>query len=101
MLDVVDQIRSKIQSLYHSWVNFITAIYLSIDNAGGHETIGAKEEYEQIFLTNWNIKMFWQLPNSPEVNQPDLGTCMSIQHDVEELHENRHMKVNVLAKSIE
>jgi hypothetical protein len=100
MLDVVNEIRSKIRSAYH-WLDFDTPIYLFIDNAGGHGTVGAKEEYEQILLTNWNVKIFWQPPNSPEVNQLDLDTWMSIQSDVENLHKERHMKVNVLAKSVE
>jgi hypothetical protein len=49
--DVVNEIGSKIQSTYH-WLDFDTPIYLFIDNAGGRRTIGTKEEYEQILLTN-------------------------------------------------
>jgi hypothetical protein len=100
MLDVIDEIRRKIWSAYH-WLNFNTPTYLFIDNTGGYGTVGTKEEYEQILLRNWNVKIFWQPPNSPEVNQLDLGTWMSIQSNVEELHKTRHMKVNVLAKSVE
>jgi hypothetical protein len=47
-------------------------------------------------------KIWWQSPNSPELNELDLGTWMVMQSEVGQKHKDCHMKVlNILAKSVE
>ncbi len=43
------------------------------NNAGGHGTREAKEQYTRQLLENHNIIIKWQLPRSPELNVLDLG----------------------------
>jgi hypothetical protein len=50
---------------------------------------------------NWNVIIIWQPPNSPDVNLLDLDTWMSLQSEVKDKHRDRHMKVDVLARSVE
>jgi hypothetical protein len=100
MLDVMEELGRRIRNSFH-WVHIDTPVYLFVDNAGGHGTNEAKKEYENYLKENWNVIIIWQPPNSPDVNLLDLGTWMSLQSEVEDKHRNRHMKVDVLARSVE
>jgi hypothetical protein len=100
MLDVMEELWRQICNSFH-WVHIDTPVYLFVDNAGGHETNAAKKEYESYLKENWNVIIIWQPPNSPDVNLLDLGTWMSSQSEVEDKHKDRHMKADVLARSVE
>jgi hypothetical protein len=100
MLNTVREIGKAIrEKMPHvpAWI----PIHLFMDNAGGHGTNEAKAEYEQILLDDFNVKIIWQCPNSPETNMLDLGAWMSIQHVVEEKHRTRTMNENSLARTVQ
>lgn len=69
------------------------------DNAGGHGTNDAKEEYTRI-LGDFNIEIIWQVPQFPETNMLDLGVWMSIQSVVMRTHFMRRCHHDALAKSV-
>jgi hypothetical protein len=100
MLDTTNEIGRNIRAKFH-WVPIDTPVYLFMDNAGGHGSIATKKEYTEMLETNYNIKIIWQPPNSPDLNQLDLGAWMSIQCQVEWKHKDRQMKVDVLARTVE
>ncbi len=58
-----------------------------MDNAGGHGTREAREEYTRQLLEEFNIEIIQQSACSPEVNALDLGIWMSIQLAVECMHQ--------------
>jgi hypothetical protein len=71
-----------------------------MDNAGGHRTDKAKDEYVNLLKVEFNIIVLWQVPNSPETNMLDLGAWMTIQNVVEKLHRQRPMNNDALADSV-
>jgi hypothetical protein len=50
-----------------------------MDNAGGHMTREAREEYTIQLLENYNIEIIQQSACSIEVNALDLGIWTSVQ----------------------
>ena len=71
-----------------------------MDNAGGHGTNDAKQEYTRL-LKSFNVEIIWQIPRSCETNMLDLGVWMSIQSSVEKTHRGRRCQADALAKSVE
>ena len=72
------------------WVSLTITIYLVIDNAGGHGTNETIEEYRNMMLHLYNIKLFHQVPNSPENNLLDLGIWFAMHSKLEYLvYQNR------------
>jgi hypothetical protein len=57
-----------------------------MDNARGHGTREAREEYTRQLLENFNIEIIQQSACSPEVNVLDFGIWMSFQSHVEHRH---------------
>ena len=51
MLDALNEIGTSIRQSYH-WVSFETPIYLFMDNAGGHGTKEAKDEFVRSLQKN-------------------------------------------------
>ena len=82
MLSAMDRIGKAIRNAYH-WVNRDQACYIVMDNAGGHGTKDAINEYTNHLLNDYNIKIIWQIPRSPYTNVLDLGVWISIQARVE------------------
>jgi hypothetical protein len=72
-----------------------------MDNAGGHGTQEAIEEYTRRLLEEFNIVVIRQSACSPEVNALDLGTWMSVQSHVESRHRDRCREPDSLAISVE
>jgi hypothetical protein len=60
-----------------------------MDNAGGHGTREAREEYTRQLLEEFNIEIIQQSAGSPEVNALDLGIWMSVQPRVKCRHRER------------
>ena len=56
-----------------------------MDNAGGHGTNDAKQRYAALLLNEFNIKIMWQPPRSPELNLLDLGVWRTLQSRTEKL----------------
>jgi hypothetical protein len=77
-----------------------TTIDLIMDNAGGHGTQEAIDEYTVRLQREFNIRIKHQAPWSPETNALDLGIWCSIQSAVEKLHRNRQRGPDTLAASV-
>ncbi len=71
-----------------------------MDNARGHGTQEAIEEYTRRLLEEFNIVVIRQSVRSPEVNALDLGIWMSVQSHVERRHRDRCRDPDSLAISI-
>jgi len=82
------------------WVPNEQAIYLVMDNAGGHGTRAAREEYTRRLRNEFNIIILQQSARSPEVNALDLGIWMSIQAAVEVRHRNRRRDPDGLVATV-
>jgi hypothetical protein len=82
------------------WIPPEQEIYLVIDNAGGHGTEEAVDEYTRILNEEYNIIILHQALRSPEMNALDLGLWMSLQLHVEKLHRNRTRDPAGLAVSV-
>ena len=67
------------------WIGGVT-LYLVVDGAGGHGTDTAIESYKKMLMDEFNIKLVFQIPQSPETNVLDLGIWMSLQAAVEKCH---------------
>jgi hypothetical protein len=65
-----------------------------LDNAEGHGTRAAIEEYTRWLRNKHNIFIKFQLARSPEVNALDLGIWMSLQAVVKCRHRNRRHDID-------
>jgi hypothetical protein len=99
MLGSVHEVGRSIRSSLH-WVDRNETIHLFMDNAGGHGTIGTKEEYVSVLLEEYNIIVVWQVPNSPETNLLDLGFWATHQALVEWLHRLNRMEAGALSRTV-
>jgi hypothetical protein len=100
MLSIMHQVGQALREKFH-WVDKNEKIYLVMDNAGGHGTQLAKEEYRRKLESEYNVEIVWQVPRSPETNMLDLGVWMSIQNKVEKVHHGKRPDCDALARSIE
>ena len=98
MLRTLPQVGQKIRQAYH-WLPADESIYLQMDNAGGHGTKVAIEEYTQNLRENFNIVIVHQPPRSPDTNVLDLGLWNAIQSRVDETHRTRTIQAESLAES--
>ena len=88
MLGVMDEVGRAIRTKFH-WVPFTVEIDFFLDNAGGHGTDEAKAEYVDMLKERYNIRVVWQIPQSPETNMLDLGLWCSLQSKVELTHRTK------------
>lgn len=100
MLEKVPTIGAALRAAFH-WVPRHEKIYLCMDNAGGHGTKEAIDEYTGILWNDFGVEIIWQVPRSPETNMLDLGVWMSIQTAVTRVHHGRRCQHYALAKSVE
>jgi len=99
MLRILPQIATEMRQQLH-WVPPEEPIYLVMDNAGGHGTQQAREEYTRRLRDDFNIVIIQQSARSPEVNALDLGIWMSVQSAVERSHRNRRRDPDGLAATV-
>jgi hypothetical protein len=99
MLDTVEEVGQSICHKMH-WVSTETPIILFMDNAGGHGSNNAKQEYERIIFENFNILVEWQVPNSPDTNLLDLGMWSTHQSLVERMHRLKRMDADALSRTV-
>ena len=83
------------------WVPPRQPIYLIMDNAGGHGTRDAIDQYTQQLQRDYNITIIFQLARSPDVNALDVGIWMSVQSSVERKHRNRRRDPDALAETVQ
>ena len=100
MMGIIKEIGESIRRKFH-WVPIEKPVHLFIDNAGGHGTEEAKDNYVKWLETEYNVKVIWQVPNSPETNLLDLGVWRTIQSLVEKVHRQKVMQADVLSESVE
>ena len=100
MLRAMDRVGAAIRSAYH-WVSMEDKCYLVMDNAGGHGTNTAIEQYSNNLLQNFNIEIIWQIPRSPYTNVLDLGIWMSLQARVEREHYLKRCTAEALVHSVQ
>ena len=98
MLEIIPQIGKQLRETYH-WLPSTTVIYLSLDNAGGHGTNEAKDQYTAA-LRNFNIDIIWQIPQSPKTDVSDSGVWMSMQAAVQKVHGLWRCNHKALATSV-
>jgi hypothetical protein len=87
MLECMPRVGAALCEQFH-WVPPNETVYICMDNAGGHGTNDAKQQYINL-LKEFNIEVIWQVPRSPETNMLDLGVWMSIQYAVMKVHYGR------------
>jgi len=78
-----------------------TIIYLQFDNAGGHGSDKAIEEYKAMMMELFKIECVFQSPQSPDFNALDLGVWMTIQAAVSKLTRQQRMSIQVLTTCVE
>jgi hypothetical protein len=83
------------------WIPRETPIYLIMDNARGHGTIAARDEYTRRLRNEHNVVIKFQPPCSPEVNALDLGIWMSLQSTVEHRNRDRRRHTDALAATVQ
>lgn len=92
---------------YFFWIprnkngRLLLTVYLIIDNAGGHGTNEAIQEYRSMLKEEFNIVLLAQVPRSPETNLLDLGVWRSMQSYVETLSYRRLQSVEAIAEATE
>jgi len=94
--DIGYEIRQKMP-----WIPEEEIIYLVMDNAGGHGTREAINEYTRDLLENYHIEIIHQAARLPETNALDLGVWMSVQSHVERAHRNRARDPDTLALTVQ
>ena len=71
-----------------------------MDNAGGHGTVEAIDEYVKELKQKWNIEVIQQIPRSPYTNALDLGVWCPLQSRVEKQHFGKRCEVQALANTV-
>ena len=82
MLKAMECVGKAIRAAYH-WIAREKECYLVMDNAGGHGTNEAIQQYTNNLRDCYNIRIIWQIPRLPYTNMLDLGIWMSLQARVE------------------
>ena len=72
-----------------------------MDNAGGHGTKHAIDQYVADLLETHIVQILWQEPRGPELNLLDLGAWMSLQSAVEKHFRETQNDQEALARKIE
>ncbi len=99
MLETMPTIGAQIRQQM-PWIPMQTPIYPILDNAGGHGTIAARNEYTRRLRNEYNVVIKFQPPRSPEVNALDLGIWMSLQSAVERRHRDRRRDTDALSRTV-
>ena len=82
------------------WMKKETAIYLVINNAGGHGTNDCVQEYTDRLRTEYNIQMIQRVLRSPFANVLDLGVWAALQAAVEKRHFMKRCHTDALVRSV-
>jgi hypothetical protein len=70
MLEHMDSIGKAIRESHH-WIPAEEPIYLIMDNAGGHGTNDAIEQYVSALWQSYSVKIIHQVDRGPEMNLLD------------------------------
>ena len=86
MFSTIIRVGKSIREKFH-WVPMHEKVYLFIDDAGGHGTNEAINEYGKNLMIDFNIKLVFQVLRTPYSNILDLGIWCGLQADVEIYHQ--------------
>ena len=106
MLSVMRDVGESVSN-YFFWIpksangKLKLTVYLIIDNAGGHGTQKAIQEYRTMLREEFNIVLLPQVPRSPETNLLDLGDWRLLQSFVERNSFRRLQSANAIAEATE
>ena len=95
MKDVGESIRKE-----YYWIPQSEVCYLVMDNAGGHGSAEAINDYTAMLKNNYNIEIIFQIPHSPFMNVLDLSIWMAIQSIVERKHFLRRATTKALVNTV-
>jgi uncharacterized coiled-coil protein SlyX len=99
MKETMKEVGQKIRDAFH-WVSEEEIIYLVMDNAGGHGTDEAIQEYAHYLKLNHNIEIIHQCPRSACTNALDLGVWVCLQSAVEKEQYHKTTTLDSLAASV-
>jgi hypothetical protein len=81
MLDIIHEVGTNIRKSFN-WVPSETIIHLFMDNAGGHGTNKARNEYVKILYDDYKVEVIWQIANLCHITQNQMssmeGFCVYI-----------------------
>jgi hypothetical protein len=100
MLEAMRRVGTSMREAFH-WVPEDKLVYLCMDNAGGHATNEAIQEYTEELLTRFNIVLIHQVARSCETNTLNLGIWMTLQAAVERVHYLRCDDNDALFRSVQ
>ena len=99
MLSAMQRLGERAREVFW-WVDRETPMYVLMDNAGGHGTKEAIEEYTSMLKNDFNVEVVFQTPRSPFLNLLDLGVWCSLQAKVEKEHRGNNCETEALARSV-
>jgi hypothetical protein len=100
MLDIIHEIGVNIRASFDWLPQETEEIHLFMDNAGGHSTNDAREQYVSILKSEFKIIVIGQIANSPETNMLDLGTWVTIQCILSHMHCGKCIQKDMLCKTV-
>jgi hypothetical protein len=83
------------------WVPLQEPIYLIMDNAGGHGTREAVDQYTRALRNQINVIIKQQPAHSPELNALDLSIWMSLQPTVKQVNWNVRRDAEALTTTVQ
>ena len=99
MFSTIIRVGKSIREKFH-WVPMHEKVYLFIDDAGGHGTNEAINEYDKNLMIDFNIKLVFQVLRTPYSNILDLGIWCELQATVQKTHYMCCCAVEALARSV-
>ena len=99
MLSAMERVGRAMRQKYY-WISMNEALFLIMDNAGGHGTDEAIIEYTALLRDVYNINIIHQIPRSPFTNVLDLGVWVSLQARVEKKHFMKRCSVDALVNTV-
>ena len=85
MISTMDHVRNALREKMHC-ISMDDAIYLIMENAGGHGKNYATKKCTIDLKTKYNLKIIHQVPRSPCCNALNLRVWCSLHASVEKFH---------------
>ena len=99
MLEIMEEVGEAIRANF-DFIPWFVSIYLVIDNAGSHGIKEALLKNKTVLDLKYNIKIWHQIPSSPDTNMLDLGGWHSLQANTEMLGYQQCKDPDMLAKTV-
>ena len=82
------------------WLKKDEVAYLVMDQAGGHGSNDAIDEYRRTLKEKYNVEIILQVPRSPYTNVLDLGVWCALQSIVEKQHRGKRCQASALVETV-